>query len=133
VILIGIVIVLFYGLRQSELVAIHEENQKQDLIEATERNRLEIEKNKAEAALEISRLKEQASALIANQAQNNLRDVRLALQLVNRERVKEQKEHDKKLQVLIVTNLDACKRWLKNCQEATRLGLRPRESPCACN
>jgi len=132
IIFAGIVLSIMYGLRQTELATLREAAQKQRMQEATERNQLEIGKNKLEAELEITRLKNKTAELSANQAQNNLRDVRAALSFVNQQRVKDQKEHDKKLQGLITTNLDACKRWLAECARAKQLHLRAADAPCEC-
>jgi flagellar motility protein MotE (MotC chaperone) len=132
VILVAIILVVLYGLRQSEISDQRELLFKQQTQAASERNRLEIEKQKAESEVEILRLKQQAAELSARQSLSTVRDVRAALAAVNRERVKEQKEHDKKLQGLIVNNLDACKRWLVECARAKRLQLRGANAPCEC-
>jgi len=131
-ILIGIILVVLYGIRQSEIAEQRELFFKQQTAADTERNRLEIEKHAAEAATEIETLKRQAAELSANQSQSSLKDVRIALKVVSQERAEEQRQYEKKLRDLVTSNLDACKRWLKNCAIAQRLGLRAADESCSC-
>lgn len=131
-ILVAIMVVIAYGVRQSELADDRERAYKQEIEAKSERNRLEIERNAAQAATAIEELKRQAAEVKARQAQSELRDVRGELRSLDRARREEQRQYEQKLKGIITSNLSACERWLKNCAVAKRLGLRDADAPCQC-
>lgn len=132
VILIAIMAIIGYGIRQSEMADEREREYRAQIEAKAEQNRLEIERNAAEAQRAIEALKREAAEVRALQSQSELRDVRGELASLDQARRLEQQQYDKKLKSIIVSNLSACERWLKNCADAKRLGLRDPDAPCTC-
>lgn len=133
-IIIAVLITLLavYGLRQSELAKIREEDYLHHLEALNEQNRLELEKQAAEAAVQVEQLKKITAELRVGQAQSQLSSVKGELQSIARARKAEQQQYEAKLKGIVTSNLNACERWLRNCATAKRLGLRDPDAPCEC-
>lgn len=131
-ILIAIVIIILYGIRQSELAEEQEAHFKEETEAATERNRLELEKQAAESAAQIEALKRQAAEVSYRQSQIELRDIKGTLRTVSKARAQEQKDYENKIKGIITANVKACEKWIANCNRAKRLGIRDPDAPCVC-
>lgn len=131
-IIIGIILITLYGIRQAEIAEQRELEFKQHTEITAEQNRLELERQAAESAAQIEALKRQAAEVNERQTRNELKNARSVLLSTNRARLQEQKEYEAKIKGIITANVKACEKWLSNCARAKRLGLRDPDAPCIC-